>query len=99
MSTCAYIAGPMTGQPDFNYPAFHAVATTLRAEHPDWDVINPAEKFDGDRSLPWQTYLRAAIQQVAAADVIVLMPGWWRSKGARLELDVALGLGLEVIVL
>ena len=36
-----YIAGPMTGRPDLNFPAFHAAATTLRDA--GFDVVNPAE--------------------------------------------------------
>lgn len=40
-----YLAGPMTGLPDFNYPAFHAAAAAWRAA--GWTVANPAENFNG----------------------------------------------------
>lgn len=97
--TVAYIAGPMSSIPDFNYPAFHAAAAQLRKEHPDWTVLNPAENFGGDQTLPWETYLRTAVQQVATADVICLLPGWSESKGARLEYRVAAALGAQVAYL
>lgn len=37
-----YIAGPMTGIPNFNFPKFNAVAKHLRNE--GHDVFNPAER-------------------------------------------------------
>ena len=41
-----YLAGPMTGIPQFNYPAFIAMADRLRAS--DFDVVSPAELDDPD---------------------------------------------------
>lgn len=36
-----YLAGPMRGHPEFNFPAFHRAAAKLRSE--GFDVFNPAE--------------------------------------------------------
>lgn len=37
-----YVAGPMRGYPEFNFPAFFAAAARLRAD--GHEVFNPAEK-------------------------------------------------------
>ena len=92
-----YIAGPMTGLPEYNYPAFHAAAAHARTL--GYEVINPADNFDGDTTLPWATYLRQALRQVLDADAIVVLPGWESSKGAQLETHVARTLAMPVIEL
>ena len=89
-----YIAGPMTGQKGWGYPVFNEAAEYLRSL--DFEVINPAENFDGDTTLPWLTYLRLAVKQVADSDGVVCLPGWKDSPGAQLEVTVATGLGLDV---
>jgi hypothetical protein len=92
-----YLAGKMTGVPDWNFPLFHRVALALRQR--GWDVVNPAENFDGDTSLSWETYLRHAVKQVSDCGAIGLLPGWEDSKGARLEALVAHSLGLRTFLI
>lgn len=88
-----YIAGPMTGLPEFNYPAFHSAAAALRAQ--GHHVENPAEN-----PMPpcgsWQGYMRMSLAQVAKCDAVYMLPGWRRSRGARIEHGLALDLELEV---
>lgn len=91
--TRLYIAGPMSGLPDFNYPAFHTAATMLRGL--GYQVENPAEN---DRPLtdPWQVFLRDAITKLMRCDGVALLPDHHRSRGARLEESIATRLGIPV---
>lgn len=94
--TRVYVAGPMSGLPDLNYPAFHAAAATLRAA--GLEVENPAEN-PAPACGSWLAYMRMAVRQVATVDAVVLLPGWERSRGARVERELAHGMGLEVLTL
>jgi hypothetical protein len=86
-----YIAGPMTGLPDFNYPAFNAEAARLRAL--GYHVENPAEnKHPQDQT--WEGYMRAALRQMLTCDAVAVLDGWASSKGATLELNVADEVGI-----
>ena len=89
-----YLAGPMRGYPDHNYPLFNEVAAKWRAL--GFDVVNPAENFGGDQSLPWAMYMRQDIAQLATCDAIALLPGYRSSEGARRELLIAQTIGLGV---
>lgn len=91
-----YVAGPMTGLPDFNFPAFHDAAARLRAL--GYEVENPAENPEPPCK-SWLGYMRMAVAQVARVDAIVLLPGWEQSRGAKVEYALAVGLGLDVLPL
>lgn len=91
-----YIAGPMTGLPDFNFPAFHAAAAKLRAI--GFEVENPAEN-PAPSCGTWLAYMRMAVVQVAKVDALVMLPGWEKSSGARVEFNLAVGMGLSVMTM
>jgi len=88
-----YIAGPMTGLPDFNYPAFNAEAERLRAL--GFEVDNPAES-KAPACGTWEGYMRLAIAKLVACDIIALLPEWNESKGACIEKRIAEDLGMGV---
>lgn len=90
----AYLAGPMTGLPDFNYPAFHTAASRLRAA--GMTVISPAEIYGADTTRSRAYYIREGIRALLDCDEIVLLPGWKRSDGARLEHEIARQTGLRI---
>jgi hypothetical protein len=89
-----YLAGPMTGIPDLNFPAFHAAAARLRAS--GHDVVNPAE-INSDPNAKWVDCMRQDIAQLVTCHGIALLPGWEKSKGARLERHIANQLGMAEI--
>ena len=84
----------MTGMPEWNYPAFNALAAELRAE--GFDVFNPAEAFEADTSLAFEQYMRADIAALLECAAVVVLDGWRQSVGAVLEVAVATAMNLPV---
>ena len=84
-----YIAGPMTGLPEFNYPAFRR-AVSLLTNH-GYEVESPhvnGETHDQDTT-PWETYIRLGLLQLLNCEAIALLDGWEKSRGVAMELYVA----------
>ena len=96
-----YLAGPMRGYLSHNFPAFIEGAKTLRAlGHEVW---SPAEEelrkgFDPetDDADAFLEYMLQDLPELLKCDGIVMLGGWERSKGARLERHVAFEVGLLV---
>jgi nucleoside 2-deoxyribosyltransferase len=89
-----YIAGPMSGYPDFNHAAFHKQASELHSL--GVNVLNPAEIDGGSTDKPWEYYMRKAIALLVQADGVVVLDGWENSKGVKLELAIASALRMPV---
>lgn len=102
-----YIAGPMRGYPELNFPAFRQATEALRKD--GFEVVSPHEIDEAEglvveagredeilADFDLEAALRRDLQEVLAADGIVLLPGWWASQGARLEACVALTSGRAV---
>lgn len=89
-----YVAGPMTGLPGQNRPAFMHAAQALRAI--GHMVTNPAE-LNTDPEQSWTDCMRVDIRALCLCDTIAYLPGWEDSNGAHLELYVAHQLGIKVM--
>lgn len=101
-----YLAGPMTGIPQFNIPLFDEVTDKLRSH--GYDITSPAEldspevraaamksetgdRADVDSIETWGDMLARDVKIITDyMDSIILLPGWQKSQGARLEAYVAL---------
>ncbi|EAB4138940.1 DUF4406 domain-containing protein [Salmonella enterica] len=86
-----YIAGPMTGKPNFNRKKFIETATHLWAE--GHTVLNPAMLPDG---LAYEHYMDIGFAMLRGADEIYLLDGWQHSAGATAEHALAKKLGLKI---
>lgn len=87
-----YVAGPMTGIAEHNFPAFNAAASALRAA--GWHVENPADHgvIEG---ATWADYMHSDVCMLASCCAIHLLPGWSKSRGAVLEAHIAHALGMQ----
>lgn len=104
MTMRLYLAGPMTGFPQFNFPAFDQWAERLRAV--EYDVLSPHEadppevqaiaraSATGDPAElppsdgPLATALRN-VNGVFNCDGIALMDDWYKSAGVLHEIATA----------
>lgn len=89
-----YLSGPMSGHEDFNYPAFRFKEAEINRQ-PGRIALNPARTV-GEHSWTWQQWMRAALKLQMDADVVHMLPGWRKSRGARIERRLALILGQRV---
>ncbi len=89
------LAGPMTGLPEYNFPAFAAAAAQLRSR--GHDVWSPAEGSDTNGEHAY--YMRRSLTALMDADALVLLPGWQQSPGSRTEVAVALAFNIPIVPL
>lgn len=94
MSAILYIAGPMSGLPGNNLPAFFAAEEQLRAVGYN-RILNPARAVCPDDS-EWHEWMRSGLEMVLRSEGLALLPGSQNSRGAALERYVAEALGKPV---
>lgn len=82
----------MSNLPDYNFPAFQLLAKHLRAK--GHGVLDPSENGS---ELPREVLLAIDVQLVAKCDAVVVMPGWWASEGACLEVSIARALKKPIL--
>lgn len=112
MEKMTYLAGPMTGYPQFNHPLFNRVEKTLVEEF-GWHVFNPVKSDSSElqemamasekglrSDLPtgaWEEILALDMSVlIEDCDSIIVLEGWEKSQGARIEVFTALTLHLPI---
>jgi len=89
-----YLAGPIRGKPD-HHTTFAKAAQQLRQQ--GFSVFNPAAaNLEG---MPLPKIMAYVLTRVCESDTIAMLPGWWRSGGARIEWLLAKYLKMKVLYL
>lgn len=89
-----YLAGPMSGYPEYNYPVFEDAARVLRMT--GVKLVSPHEVAwpDNHEKLSetdlWEYMMKATGKALNNCQGIILMKGWPQSRGAKAELEFAM---------
>lgn len=87
-----YIGGKITGDTGYREKFDKAETVLSKIGH---CVMNPAKLPSG---MEQGDYMRICFSMIDCADVVVLLPDWQESAGARLERAYAEKIGKEVVV-
>tara|TARA_R100000458_G_C8190881_1_gene184624 strand:- start:325 stop:687 length:363 start_codon:yes stop_codon:yes gene_type:complete len=91
-----YLAGPMTGLPYHNFPAFDNGKAILEMQ--GHEVVSPADldreggydPFSGSGTVPDRiTCMKRDLPALLGCDIVVILPNSGSSEGVRLEKMVA----------
>jgi hypothetical protein len=99
-----YLSGPITGDP-LAVDKFKMAQVYVAKAFPEAQIFNPIDipspKFiqedweNSDRAI-WSYYMHEAIRMMMNCDTIVMLEGWSASKGAVIELDLAIKLNMNI---
>lgn len=89
-----YLSGPITGVDNYKI-IFSAYA--IRLWRLEWEVVNPATACPPKWGY-WRCMARC-IRLELGCGAIAMIPGWEKSRGAKIEHRIARMMGLQVIYL
>lgn len=91
-----YISGPIAGY-DLEERKLVFLKVQHMLEEKGYTPVNPFDNGVPDDA-HWRTHMRADIRMLVDCQAIFMMPAWERSKGCKLELDVASSCDIDVIL-
>lgn len=103
-----YLAGPMTGLPDYNRAGFEEAERYATAR--GWTFASPRTtdpshpggcpqgelQSTAAGTHPYGCWVRASLRMLLACDEVLMLPGWEASRGACLEKAVAQACGMPI---
>ena len=90
-----YISGKITGLP-FEEVEANFYNAQNRLEEKGFKVVNPLNNGLSIHD-KWQNHMKADIKLLMECNTIYLLSNWKDSRGARIERDIAVALGYDVI--
>lgn len=87
-----YISGPITGHDDAEVEFSVAESALEQKGH---EPVNPF-KLNHDHGKTWGEYMRVDVAAMMTCDAVLALPGWQVSRGADIEVRLALSLGIPV---
>jgi hypothetical protein len=96
-----YLSGSITKTKNFK-EIFNKAETLLRFLGAD-DIFNPASVdlhipyTEKTKHTVWKPYMKYDIKILVDADILVLLPGWWKSRGVKFEIIICLFMGIKII--
>ena len=88
-----YLSGPITNMK--NYKGLFMFVEELAALDDAGQIYNPAAQIPASSS--WEQAMHRCLSEITNYDTVVMLPGWNTSRGARLECDVALACGMQIV--
>ena len=88
-----YLSGPITNVK--NYRGLFMFAEELADFGEAKQIYNPAAQIPSSSS--WEQAMHRCLSEITNYDTVVMLPGWNVSRGARLERDVALACGINIV--
>ena len=95
MNRTAYIAGQITGMPIAQAAQkFNTMAIKLSSM--GYNVVKPDALLHQEAAIV-NNATRNDIKKMLECDELHLLPGWQQCRGAQLQRDIALRLGMELV--
>lgn len=91
-----YLSGPITGLPQNNFKEFALAQESVEAL--GYKVLNPHDFFQDQDTIDFQhqDFMRVCVAKMMKADLVVTLPGWEKSLGATIEVQIARLMYIEV---
>lgn len=93
MQKIVYLSGKITDNK--NYKEDFGCAERFLSQM-GYIVVNPARLDEVAEGLTYEQYMKICYRLIDIADIIFMVSGWQKSKGANAELSYAKSLGKEV---
>lgn len=90
-----YISGKITGL-DYEtaLSIFNEAEEFLKLA--GYEVVNPMT-IEHNHDKTWESYMKVDLIEMLKCDAVYMLKGWYTSKGARMEFDIAEKLGIQIL--